>query len=394
MGMSLVLAPGREKSLLRRHPWIFTGALAPGHTVAAYAPGSVVDVVDAQGVWRARAGVSPASQICARVWTFDPQEEVTKDLVCHRLEKAVLRRRLRPDFGASTAWRYVFSESDGLPGLIVDGYASTLVFQIVSAGMEPWRQAVVDTLSGLFPEHGIMERSDAAVRAKEGLKPRVGAVRGAIPPLVPVEEHGITYLVDVWQGHKTGMYLDQRENRQKVRAVAAGRRVLNCFAYTGGFGLAALAGGATEVTQVDTSAAALQLAQRHAQIHGWTQVSYVQTDVFALLRHKVQAGERYDLIILDPPKFVESKGSLPRGCRGYKDINYWALRLLSPGGHLFTFSCSGLVDAGLFQKIVADAALDAGVEAQIVDRLGQAGDHPVLLSFPEAAYLKGLHLTI
>ncbi len=391
--MSLILAPGRESSLRRRHPWIFAGAIA--RQPQDLAPGAVVDVLDATNAWCARAGVSPASQIRARVWTFDPQERVDAALILHRLEAAVARRRHLPDFEAATAWRYVFAESDGLPGLIVDGYGETIVFQILTAGMEAWRDAVRTALAAVFPQCTILERSDVAVRKKEGLQERVAVIAGQVPGLVAVEEYGIRFWVDVLCGQKTGMYLDQRTNRQAVRRAAAGARVLNCFCYTGGFGLAALAGGATEVTQVESSATALALAQRNAMANGFEgRVRHVEADVFSFLRAQVQAGERYDLIILDPPKFVEAKAALARGCRGYKDINYWAFRLLAPGGQLFTFSCSGLVDAALFQKVVADAALDAGVEASILAFLAQAPDHPVRTSFPEAAYLKGLHLVV
>ncbi|HCF04806.1 MAG TPA: 23S rRNA (cytosine(1962)-C(5))-methyltransferase RlmI [Desulfomicrobiaceae bacterium] len=391
--MPLILAPGREKSLRRRHPWIFAGAVA--RNTPTFAPGAVMDVCDAQGAWLARAGVSPASQIRARVWTFDPDEPVDAAFFLRRLHAAVARRRRLPDFTASTGWRMVFAESDGLPGLVVDVYGAVVVFQIVTAGMEAWREAVVAAMQAVFPDEVLVERSDAAVRGKEGLGPRGQVVRGSLPERVFFEEHGIRMEVDVLHGHKTGMYLDQRDNRQAVRRAASGARVLNCFCYTGGFGLAALAGGAAHVTQVDVSAPALALAKRHAEAHGWAaKVEHVEADVFAFLRAQVQAGARYDLIVLDPPKFIEAKAAIPRGCRGYKDINYWALRLLAPEGQLFTFSCSGLLEESLFQKVVADAALDAGVEARILARLTQAADHPVLTSFPEAAYLKGLHLMV
>jgi len=391
--MPLILAPGREKSLRRRHPWIFAGAVA--RNTPTFAPGAVVDVCDAQGAWLARAGVSPASQIRARVWTFDPDEPVDAAFFLRRLHAAVARRRRLPDFTASTGWRMVFAESDGLPGLVVDVYGAVVVFQIVTAGMEAWREAVVAAMQAVFPDEVLVERSDAAVRGKEGLGPRIQVERGSLPERVFFEEHGIRMEVDVLRGHKTGMYLDQRDNRQAVRRAASGARVLNCFCYTGGFGLAALAGGAAHVTQVDVSAPALALAKRHAEAHGWAaKVEHVEADVFTFLRAQVQAGARYDLIILDPPKFIEAKAAVARGCRGYKDINYWALRLLAPGGQLFTFSCSGLLEESLFQKVVADAALDAGVEARILARLTQAADHPVLTSFPEAAYLKGLHLMV
>jgi len=388
----LIIVSGREKSLLRRHPWIFSGAVA---TVKGRpAAGQTVDVLGQGGHWLARAAYSPKSQIMGRVWTFDAGEPVDDGFFLRRIAESVGRRR---EFeAAGNAQRLVHSESDGLPGLILDRYADVLVFQLLTAGMEFWRAAVIAALRSLFPTHVILERSDVDVRAKEGLAARVEVVHGEISELVEIHENGVKYLVDVQDGHKTGFYLDQRDSRLAVGRVAVGRDVLNCFSYTGGFGLAALGGGAAHVTQLDASAPALALAERNRDLNGFAAGSMdtVCGDAFQILRGWHKEGRRFDLIVLDPPKFVDSKASLNRAARGYKDVNLCALRLLAPGGRLFTFSCSGLMDDALFQKIVADAALDAGRTGRIVRRLTQAGDHPVSLVFPEGAYLKGLEVLV
>lgn len=388
----LIIVAGREKSLLRRHPWIFSGAVA---TVKGKpASGQTVDVLGQGGQWLARAAFSPKSQIMGRVWTFEDGEGVDGDFFLRRIAESAGRRGELESSG--NAARLVHSESDGLPGLILDRYEGVLVFQILTAGMEFWRGAVVDALRSLYPDHAILERSDVDVRTKEGLAPRVEVVHGHVPELVEISENGVKYLVDVHGGHKTGFYLDQRDSRLAVGRAAAGKTVLNCFSYTGGFGLAALGGGAAHVTQLDASAPALALAEANRDLNGFAAGSMdtVCGDAFQILRLWHREGRRFDLIVLDPPKFVDSKASLNRAARGYKDVNLCALRLLAPGGRLFTFSCSGLMEDGLFQKIVADAALDAGRTGRIVRRLTQAGDHPVSLAFPEGAYLKGLEVLV
>jgi 23S rRNA (cytosine1962-C5)-methyltransferase len=388
----LIIAAGREKSLLRRHPWIFSGAVATvkGRPMS----GQTVDVLGQSGQWLARASFSPKSQIMGRVWTFDAGEPVDGEFFVRRIFASAGRRR---DFEkAGNALRLVHSESDGLPGLILDRYAGVLVFQLLTAGIEFWRDSIVGALRSLFPEDAILERSDVDVRAKEGLAARVEIVHGRIPELVEIHENGVQYLVDVQGGHKTGFYLDQRDSRLAVGRAAGGREVLNCFSYTGGFGLAALGGGAAHVTQLDASALALALAERNRDLNGFGAGSMdtVCGDAFQILRSWHKEGRTFDLIVLDPPKFVDSKASLDRAARGYKDINLCAFRLLNPGGRLFTFSCSGLMEDSLFQKIVSDAALDAGRTGRIVHRLTQAGDHPVSLTFPEGAYLKGLEVLV
>jgi len=388
---AVVLKRGREKSLMRRHPWIFSGAIA--RVEGKPRRGETVDILAAEGAVLARGSYSPASQITVRVWTFDPQEDVSPEFFHGRLERAIdSRRALVADEGPHGV-RLVNAESDNLPGIIVDLYADFIAVQFLTAGAEYWKGAVVEALSRLASVTGIYERSDADVREKEDLPKLAGVLAGREPPdLVEIREGPCRYLVDLKRGHKTGFYLDQRENRGMMGEFARGADVLNCFSYTGGFGIAALHAGAARVTNVDSSASALELARKNAELNGLdaSSLEHVEGDAFTIMRRWRDAGRVFDLIVLDPPKFAQSQSQLMRASRAYKDINLLAFKLLAPGGTLFTFSCSGLVSAELFQKIVADAALDAGREAQIVRRLAQAGDHPTLLSFPEGAYLKGL----
>ena len=389
---TLILKPKRDKSLRNRHPWIFSGAV---HRVdGQVADGQCVEVIAADGRWLARAAFSPHSQIRARVWTFDRNETVDPDFFVRRMEKAIALRRPILDAGDTTACRIVCAESDGLPGLIVDRYDRWLICQFLAVGSEHWKAAIVEALSKRMPDcTGIYERSDIDVRRKEGLSPVTGVLTGEPPPdRIEIMENGRRYLVDVRVGHKTGFYLDQRDNRSLLGSFARNRRMLNCFAYTGGFAVAALAAGADRVINVDTSAAALDLARENSALNGFdeTRLENICDDVFARLRTYHARGERFDLIVLDPPKFVKSKSDLKRGARGYKDINRLAFELLAPGGILFTFSCSGLMTQGLFQKVVADALLDTGRSAVVLRWLHQATDHPTALAFPEGSYLNGL----
>jgi 23S rRNA (cytosine1962-C5)-methyltransferase len=388
------LKPGREKSLLRRHPWVFSGAIARVEGEAASPqPGETVDVLDAHGQFLARGALSPKSQIQVRIWTWDAAQIINREFFRKRLARALKLRQALIDPQATNAFRLVHAESDGLPGLVVDRYGEALIMQCLSSGVERWREELGELLVELTGCASLYERSDADVRTLEGLAPRSGAVFGKEPPeLIPVSENGLQFFVDVRSGQKSGFYLDQRANRNRLRQLAAGREVLDCFAYTGGFTVAALAGGAQSVTAVDSSAAALSLASENIALNGFSAglVSWVEGDVFQVLRANRDRGLSYDLIVLDPPKFASTSAQAQRAARGYKDINLLAFKLLRPGGLLFTFSCSGGVDADLFQKIVAGAALDAGVEARIVDRMQQGPDHPVALNFPEGAYLKGL----
>lgn len=389
---SITLKPKREKSLLNRHPWVFSGAIS--RLDGTPRPGDTVDVLAADGRWLARGAYSPRSQIRVRAWSFDPAEAIDREFFERRLQQALdLRRQILADTDTS-ACRLVTGESDGLPGLVLDRYDGWVVCQFLSAGADRWKATIVDCINDLIPGlSGIYERSDADVRQKEGLALATGRLSGAEPPdQVDIQENGCRYRVDVIAGHKTGFYLDQRENRACVAAYAKGADMLNCFAYTGGFAVAALKAGAAHVVNIDSSATALELARTHVALNDLdiARVDHVTGDTFGLLRRYRSDDRTFDLVVLDPPKFVHAKGDLMRASRGYKDINRLAFELLRPGGTLFTFSCSGLMGRDLFQKIVADAALDAGRHAVILDWLNQSPDHPTALNFPEGSYLKGL----
>ncbi len=392
MNPSLLLKPGREKALLRRHPWVFSGAIA---RESGAAPGETVEIRAADGRFLARAAASPASQIRARVWTWDENEPVDAALFSRRIAAAAARRERLGLPRQGDAWRLVAAEADGLPGLVADRYGEWVVCSFSAAGVERWKEEITDALAMLPGVRGIYERSDAEVRGKEGLPPLAGLLRGEPPPdRIDIHENGLRFGVDVRHGHKTGFYLDQRESRARVRAAADGAEVLNAFAYTGGFGIAALAGGAARVTNVEDVGPLLAEIEANVVRNGFdpSRVENVKADVFRLLREYDRAGRRFDLIVLDPPKFADSQAALARAARGYKDINRLALKLLRPGGRLFTFSCSGLMDPALFQKICADAALEAGRDARIVGSLLQAPDHPIALPIPESFYLKGLEI--
>ena len=385
----IVLKKGREKSLKRRHPWIFSGAVEKASGKA----GDTVDVLDSSKHFLARAAYSPKSQIRARVWSFDQAEAVDAGFFRNRIQAALAMREALPASKHANALRLIHGESDGLPGLVVDRYADVLVAQFLAAGVERWRDPILDALLELSGCEAIFERSDAEVRKLEGLEPRVGFARGnRNAARCPIIEYGLNFRVDVEQGQKTGFFLDQRENRQRVRALAAGREVLDGFCYTGGFSIAALAGGAKRVTAIESSAPALQVAKENLAANPLdaAKVDFRQADVFSELRKLRDSAARFDLIILDPPKFAPTAAQVKKAARAYKDINLWALKLLAPGGLLATFSCSGAVSPELFQSIVAGAALDAGGDARIIERFGAAADHPVALAFPEGDYLKGL----
>jgi 23S rRNA (cytosine1962-C5)-methyltransferase len=389
---AIILKPKREKSLLNRHPWIFSGAIA--RIDGKPQPGDTVDVLAGDGRWLARGAYSPQSQIRVRVWSFDPAEAVDTGFFETRMKQALdLRRQILKNVDTDSC-RLVCGESDGLPGLIVDRYNRWVVCQFLSTGTEQWKPTIVKCLEDLMPGlSGIYERSDADVRKKEGLAMATGRLSGEKPPdHVEIIENGCRYRVDVKGGHKTGFYLDQRDNRACVAAYARGADMLNCFAYTGGFAVAALKAGAAHVINIDSSAPALELARINVALNELdsARVDHAAGDVFDLLRRYRTDGRSFDLIVLDPPKFVNAKGDLMRASRGYKDISRLGFELLRPGGTLFTFSCSGLMGRDLFQKIVADAALDAGRRAVILQWLNQSPDHPTALNFPEGSYLKGL----
>jgi 23S rRNA (cytosine1962-C5)-methyltransferase len=387
---TVVITPKAEKSILRRHPWIFSGAVRQAAAVAA---GTTVAVHAADGRFLAWGAYSPESQIRVRVWSFEEQDAIDAAFFQQRLAQALAARRKLPLLSPCSAMRLVHGESDGLPGLIVDRYADFLVCQFLSAGAERWKETIIAELERLLPCRGIYERSDADVRTKEGLPLSSGVLQGAAPPdLLKIQAGAVASWADLVHGHKTGLYLDQRENQAQVTPFSPGAEILNCFCYTGGFGLWALRAGALRVVQVDASADVLALARRNAQLNGLDddRGEYVAANVFELLRTYRDSRRQFDLIVLDPPKFVASANQMDKGCRGYKDINLLAFKLLRPGGVLLTFSCSGLVAPALFQKIVADAAADAGRTVRVIGHLHQAADHPVALNFPEGYYLKGL----
>ena len=391
----LVLKPGREKSVLRHHPWIYSGAVAALRGTVQ--PGETVEVVSSQGEFLAKAAYSPMSQIVARVWTWDKEEVVGPEFLYRKLARSFETRTfIFPEIGCNGALRLVHAESDGLPGIIVDRYADILVVQFLSAGAEFWREILLDLLTKLTGISIVYERSDVDVRRLEGLSEKTGVLRGVEPPeKILIEENGLLLYVDVRNGHKTGYYLDQRRNRVRVREYSKGRDVLDCFCYTGGFSINAINGGAKSVLAVDSSVDALERARENLNLNQQAdsvKISWHEGDVFLVLRNLRDRDASFDMIVLDPPKFAPTVSHVERAARGYKDINLLAFKLLRPGGLLVTFSCSGGVSEELFQKIVAGAALDAGVHAQILERLGQSPDHPVALNFPEGTYLKGLVL--
>lgn len=390
MTVRLILAKGREKSLLRRHPWVFSGAVARMEGKAQL--GETIDICDSQGKWLAKGAWSPESQIRARVWSWQADESIDIDFFVKRLQAAQQLRDWLAERDNLDSYRLIAGESDGLPGVTIDRFGTFLVMQLLSAGAEYQRAAIITALQKCYPDCAIYDRSDVSVRKKEGLELVQGPVTGEIPPpLLPITEHGMKLLVDIQTGHKTGYYLDQRDSRLATRRYAQNKRVLNCFSYTGGFAVSALLGGCTEVLSVDTSQAALDIARENVELNGLdlTKAQFVRDDVFKLLRRYRDEGEKFDLIVMDPPKFVENKNQLNGACRGYKDINMLAMQLLNPGGILLTFSCSGLMATDLFQKIIADAALDAQRDVQFIEQFRQAADHPVIASYPEGMYLKG-----
>ncbi len=386
----IILKTGRDRSVRLKHPWIFSGAIS--RVDGDPAAGETVDVLSADGEFLGKAAYSPHSNIRARMWSTD-NIEIGPGFFKERIQKALDARKLLFQGLADTALRLVYAESDGLPGFVVDRYGDVLVIQCLTAGAEFWQQVFTASLLELTGCDQVFERSDLDVRALEGLPPRSGQLHGdAVPELLEIVENGLRFLVDVKTGQKTGFYLDQRSNRQQLRPLAAGKSVLNCFCYTGGFTVYALAGGASRVLSVDSSAEALDLGKRNLALNGLPpdKAEWMEGDVFFVLRRLRDQGRSFDAVILDPPKFAPTAAQAEKAARGYKDINLLAFKLLNPGGLLFTFSCSGGVSAELFQKIVAGAALDAKVDARIIAHLSQGPDHPIALNFPEGAYLKGL----
>lgn len=386
----VVLKAGRERSLTRRHPWIFSGGV--DSVEGNPAPGDTVVVRSAERQPLGLGAYSPHSQIRVRMWTFDHDAAIDDAFVAERIVAAAERRSTM--LGDHTdAARLVFSEADGVPGLIADRYANTVVCQLTTAGAERWREVIADTLFGLDGVDSVYERSDAEVRTREGLEPAVGLLRGSeVPGELTIREGRWQYAVDVAGGHKTGLYLDQRNARAALEPLAPGVRMLNVFSYTGAFSVIAAGSGAAEVLSIDSSGPALDMARRNAELNGVDVGELMEADAFTALRGLRDRARHYDLITLDPPKLANNDKQVDKATRAYKDLNLLAIKLLAPGGKLLTFSCSGAMSAELFQKVVAGAALDAGRTVRIIGRLAQAGDHPVPLPFPEAEYLKGLIL--
>jgi 23S rRNA (cytosine1962-C5)-methyltransferase len=386
---TLRLKDGKERSLLRRHPWIFDSAIARGGAD----PGETVRIESHAGEFLAWAAFSPASKIRARAWSFDPAQRIDAAFLAAKCATAI-RARARFDI-QSDSMRLVHGESDGLPGLIVDRYGDTLVAQFLSAGAERWKAVLADALLAATGLARLYERSDTNSRALEGMLPVAGWLKGDGPTELTIREHGWQLTLDIATGHKTGFYLDQRDSRHKFAEHSrrlAFQRVLNCYCYTGGFTVAALAGGAAHVTSIDSSAPALERALANVELNGFdaTRTDFLDADVNASLRRFIEDGRTFDAIVLDPPKLAPTAAHAERAARAYKDINRLAFKLLEPGGVLFTFSCSGGISADLFHKIVASAGADAGVDGYITERLGGAPDHPMTLEFPEGEYLKGL----
>jgi 23S rRNA (cytosine1962-C5)-methyltransferase len=386
----VVLKRGREKPVLNRHPWIFSGAIK--NIEGECADGDIVTVVDSRGSFLAQGYLNRRSQITVRLLSWIEEETIDRSFFRHRLEQAITVRRPLQEDPATNAYRLVNAESDFLPGLVVDRYNEYLVIQFLTLGIERWKREIASLLGELLLSRGIYERSDVEVREKEGLPLATGLLAGQErPALVHIIENGHRFIVDIKRGQKTGFYLDQRENRQKLSRYCRGKTVLNCFAYTGAFAVYAAGAGAKKVVNVESSAEALKLAQRNMALNGFDgrDDEYVEGDVFQVLRQYREEGRSFDLIVLDPPKFAYSQAQVQAACRGYKDINLLAMQMLRPGGILFTFSCSGLVSPDLFQKVVFGASVDAGRDVQIIEKLTQGFDHPILLSFPESEYLKG-----
>jgi len=383
------LKPGKDRSVLRRHPWVFDGAIAKGGGDA----GETVRVESAEGQFLAWGAFSPASSIRVRAWSFDETQRIDADFLRATLARAIaLRTRLGIE---SDGVRLVHGESDGLPGLIVDRYGDTLVAQFTACGVERHKQVIADALIELTGCPRLYERSDTSSRKLEGLPEVTGWLRGSGPTSLELREHSWQLGLDIAQGHKTGFYLDQRDSRlvcsQYSRSLNV-EHLLNCYSYTGGFTVAALAGGAKHVTSIDSSAPALQQAAANVALNGFdaSRATFMDADVNASLRRFVAEGRQFDAIVLDPPKLAPTVAHAERAARAYKDINRQAFKLLAPGGVLFTFSCSGGIGVELFHKIVASAGLDAGVDGAILQRLGGASDHPMTVNFPEGEYLKGL----
>ena len=388
------LLNGREKAVSRRHPWVFDGAIKEKN--APVNAGETVLLCDSKDNPLALGAWSPASQLRIRVWSFDPQEKIDREFFRRRIADAVAYRKMLGVLEDNGGCRLIYSEADRLPGLIVDLYGNYAAIQFLSAGAEFFRDTITELLLELPFIKGIFERSDASVRKKENLPPRSGQLAGEIvPDVININENGLKFEVKIHEGQKTGFYFDLRSARETIRKFAKGRKVLNMFSYTGGFAVAAFAGGAVSVLNADSSLPALKQAQRNLELNGFTEnFQNLCGDVFQLLRDLDAKGEKFDMVILDPPKLIPGKSAMIKGCRAYQDLARLGFKLLNRGGVMANFSCSGAMDMPLFQKITADAAIEANVDSRIIHRFEQSPDHPVLLSVPETFYLKGLLSTI
>ncbi len=386
----IILKPGREKSILRRHPWIFSGSVA--QVRGNVERGGIVNVFSSKKEFLGRGSFHPDSSIRIRIWTFE-DEPVNEELISKKLRIATTLRKDDLSLFPKTCCRLFYAESDGIPGLIVDSYGKYLVVQFLTSGVELWKKEITAILSEITGIENIYERSDVDVRELEGMQQSKGVLTGKEPPdVIRITENGLNFFIDIVNGQKTGFYIDQRENRMNIRKYTKGKSVLNCFSYTGGFSMNAWKGGADQILSIEASEDAVSIAKKNTFLNGidMNKIKWIVGDVFEELRNLRNRAQKFDLIILDPPKFAPTVSQVQAASRGYKDINLLAFKLLNPRGVLVTFSCSGGVSRELFQKIVAGAALDAGVEASVLEFLSQAPDHPIALNFPEAEYLKGL----
>ena len=386
----MILAKGRERSLLRRHPWIFSGAIK--NVTGSPAAGETVEVVDISGSFLAFAAYSPDSQLQGRVWSFDPAEKIGRAFFSKKIRNAFLLRERLGYMTPGGGCRLLFSESDGLPGVIADWYDGVIVLQLVSAGAEFHRADILAALQELPGVRGIFERSDASVRRREGLEPASGHLWGEAPEKVIITENGLKFEVDPLHGQKTGFYFDLRDARTALRRFVRGKRVLNMFSYTGAFAVNALDSGAEYVINCDSSRPALEQAERNLALNGFDDSRYenICGDCFEILKDMRAEGKKFDVVILDPPKLIDSRGALDRGCRAYQFLARNGFELLVPGGIMFNFSCSGLMVPDLFQKITASAAAEVQCDARILGFLQQSADHPVDIATPETLYLKGI----
>ena len=389
--ITVKLKKNRQKSLERKHPWVFSGAIDQIKEMPRN--GETVKVISSDGKFLGWAAYSTKSQISLRIWSFKETEIINSTFFKEKILQSIELRKQILDISNTNVYRLINAESDSLPGMIVDKYNDFIVCQFLSAGAEFWKQEIVNELSALLNPSGIYERSDVEVREKEGLDPVSGILFGEAPPdFVEIIENGIKFFVDIKNGHKTGFYIDQRDNRKLIENYSSGKEILNCFSYTGGFSAYAIKGGAVKITNVDSSLDALSLAEKNLLLNSIDSSKYenVVDDVFKYLRKLRDANKHFDIIILDPPKFAESASQVEKAGRGYKDINLLAIKLLNTNGLLVTFSCSGHITTDLFSKIISDAALDSGKTVHIIKHLTQSSDHTMLTSFPESLYLKGL----